>query len=167
MIYTGMFRDAYLSHHGVKGMKWGVWNAETQAKYGLESAMNKLSSLSSGGGGGGIIDENQENSEGEETEEGHLVKDLQDTIAARIAEEKAKLAEQNNAESKEEHDARVQSLAYEVIRGDWGNGQERYDRLLDSGHSYSEVQTKVNDIIYGTNDYEAGNNTSGREDDRR
>ena len=26
--------DAVLSHHGVKGMHWGIWNAATQAKYG-------------------------------------------------------------------------------------------------------------------------------------
>lgn len=25
--------DAYLSHHGVKGMKWGVWNEETKARH--------------------------------------------------------------------------------------------------------------------------------------
>lgn len=25
--------DTTLSHHGTKGMKWGVWNAETRAKY--------------------------------------------------------------------------------------------------------------------------------------
>lgn len=24
--------EAYLEHHGVKGMKWGVWNAETRAR---------------------------------------------------------------------------------------------------------------------------------------
>ena len=61
-------------------------------------------------------------------------------------------------------DEQVQQLAYDVIRGDWGNGEERYDRLSDAGYSYSKVQTKVNDIIYGTNDYAEGRNTSGRED---
>ena len=25
--------DAYLSHHGIKGMKWGVWNEETKARH--------------------------------------------------------------------------------------------------------------------------------------
>lgn len=25
--------EAYLEHHGIKGMKWGVWNAETRARY--------------------------------------------------------------------------------------------------------------------------------------
>lgn len=29
--------DAYLMHHGVKGMKWGVHNAETEARYRGES----------------------------------------------------------------------------------------------------------------------------------
>ena len=36
MIYTGVFEEAQrreLSHHGVKGMHWGVRNAETQAKH--------------------------------------------------------------------------------------------------------------------------------------
>ena len=28
--------NGYLAHHGVKGMHWGVWNAETQARYAEE-----------------------------------------------------------------------------------------------------------------------------------
>lgn len=41
-------KEAFLAHHGVKGMKWGVWNDETQRKYGEISG--------EGGGGGGGID---------------------------------------------------------------------------------------------------------------
>jgi hypothetical protein len=41
--------DAYLSHHGVKGMKWGVRNAETLAKYGIGG---QGGSGSAGGSGG-------------------------------------------------------------------------------------------------------------------
>ena len=36
MSYKLTFEDgssAYLEHHGVKGMHWGVWNAETRARY--------------------------------------------------------------------------------------------------------------------------------------
>lgn len=35
--------DAVLMHHGIKGMKWGVWNAETRAKY-LGSGRKALAS---------------------------------------------------------------------------------------------------------------------------
>ncbi len=50
--------DDYLEHYGVKGMKWGVWNEETKAKYngGLGRASNamkaKLSQAGSAVGGG-------------------------------------------------------------------------------------------------------------------
>lgn len=37
-----------IAHHGVKGMKWGVRNAETLAKYAREGGV---------GGGGGVPDE--------------------------------------------------------------------------------------------------------------
>ena len=36
MDYLLTFEDGsegYLAHHGVKGMKWGVWNAETASRY--------------------------------------------------------------------------------------------------------------------------------------
>ena len=44
----------------------------------------------------------------------------------------------------------VEELAKEVIRGDWGNGQERKDKLAAAGYNYDEVQDKVNAILYGT-----------------
>ena len=43
----------------------------------------------------------------------------------------------------------VDELAREVIRGDWGNGQDRKDRLTAAGYSYSEVQGRVNEILRG------------------
>ena len=49
--------NAFLAHHGVKGMKWGKWNAETQAKYGMNNADG------AGGGGGGGLEEDEENDE--------------------------------------------------------------------------------------------------------
>lgn len=36
MDYLVQYEDGssgYLSHHGIKGMKWGVWNSETSARY--------------------------------------------------------------------------------------------------------------------------------------
>ena len=41
----------------------------------------------------------------------------------------------------------VDELAREVIRGDWGNGQDRKDKLTAAGYNYSEVQGRVNEIL--------------------
>ncbi len=41
----------------------------------------------------------------------------------------------------------VDELAKEVIRGDWGNGQERKDKLAAAGYNYDEVQAKVNELL--------------------
>ncbi|MBR3244943.1 MAG: hypothetical protein IKF90_20010 [Parasporobacterium sp.] len=43
----------------------------------------------------------------------------------------------------------VDELAKEVIRGDWGNGQERKDKLAAAGYNYDEVQDRVNAILNG------------------
>lgn len=40
-------------------------------------------------------------------------------------------------------------LALEVIRGLWGNGVERKQRLTEAGYDYSTVQGCVNDILAG------------------
>lgn len=41
----------------------------------------------------------------------------------------------------------VDEVAKEVIRGEWGNGDERYNRLTNAGYNYNEVQTKVNELL--------------------
>lgn len=41
----------------------------------------------------------------------------------------------------------IEELAYEVIKGLWGNNPERKERLTKSGYDYNAVQVKVNEIL--------------------
>lgn len=41
----------------------------------------------------------------------------------------------------------IDTLAQEVIRGDWGNGQDRKNRLEKAGYNYNAVQKRVNEIL--------------------
>lgn len=41
----------------------------------------------------------------------------------------------------------VDEIAKEVIRGDWGNGEERKKKLTAAGYDYSIIQKKVNEIL--------------------
>ncbi len=41
----------------------------------------------------------------------------------------------------------VDEIAQEVIRGDWGNGDERKKRLTEAGYNYSEVQARVDKLM--------------------
>lgn len=40
----------------------------------------------------------------------------------------------------------VDELANEVIRGEWGNGEERRKRLTEAGYDYAAVQNRVNEL---------------------
>lgn len=51
-----------------------------------------------------------------------------------------KIGETSNKKSNEE-------IAVEVIRGDWGNGQERKDRLTEAGYDYYAIQEIVNQML--------------------
>lgn len=42
-----------------------------------------------------------------------------------------------------------EEIADEVIRGDWGNGQERYDRLTQAGYDYNAIQAIVDAKLGG------------------
>ena len=41
----------------------------------------------------------------------------------------------------------MDALAYEVIQGDWGNGEDRKERLEAAGYDYDAVQQRVNEIL--------------------
>lgn len=41
----------------------------------------------------------------------------------------------------------IDEIAKEVIRGEWGNGQERKDRLTKAGYDYNAVQKRVNELL--------------------
>lgn len=41
----------------------------------------------------------------------------------------------------------IDAIAREVIRGDWGNGDERKKKLTAAGYDYSAVQKKVNELL--------------------
>ena len=48
---------------------------------------------------------------------------------------------------KKEQKKSVDELAREVIRGKWGNGEERKWKLTAAGYNYAEVQRKVNAML--------------------
>lgn len=41
----------------------------------------------------------------------------------------------------------LDDIAREVIRGDWGNGQDRKNRLANAGYDYSAVQARVDELL--------------------
>lgn len=44
-------------------------------------------------------------------------------------------------------DKTIEQLAYEVIAGMWGNGEERKERLTRAGYDYNAIQAKVDEIM--------------------
>ena len=45
----------------------------------------------------------------------------------------------------------IEDLAWEVIRGEWGNGEERKEALTEAGYDYEAVQDRVNEILQNQN----------------
>lgn len=50
----------------------------------------------------------------------------------------------------------VDTLAHEVLAGNWGNGSDRVNRLRAAGYDYDAVQNRVNEIISGTSSKSSG-----------
>lgn len=44
----------------------------------------------------------------------------------------------------------IETIAKEVIAGQWGNGDARKNALVNAGYDYSAVQKKVNELLSGT-----------------
>ena len=41
----------------------------------------------------------------------------------------------------------IELIEAEVIQGDWGNGEERRERLEQAGYDYDAVQARVNEML--------------------
>jgi len=41
----------------------------------------------------------------------------------------------------------LDTIAPKVIQGDWGNGEERRNRLEQAGYDYDVVQQRVNELL--------------------
>ena len=50
-------------------------------------------------------------------------------------------------ESQLYRDDDIDTIAAEVIQGDWGNGEERRERLEQAGNDYDAVQVRVNEML--------------------
>jgi len=64
------------------------------------------------------------------------------TVQETVKEERTTQKPSGNGKS-------VNEIAQEVLKGLWGNGQERYDNLTSAGYNAQEVQDKVNSILSG------------------
>ena len=53
----------------------------------------------------------------------------------------------NKPEPKPQPQKSIDEVANEVINGEWGNGEDRKNRLTNAGYDYNTVQRRVNEIL--------------------
>ena len=41
----------------------------------------------------------------------------------------------------------ITAVAWDVIRGEYGNGEERIRELIEAGYDYQAVQNRVNQLL--------------------
>ena len=97
------------------------------------------------------------------TEAGYDATEVQEEVNRMMSEEGGESNEDTNTETtKQNSDCRIlcgigesqlyrdddiETIAAEVIQGDWGNGKERRERLERAGYDYDAVQARVNDLL--------------------
>lgn len=98
------------------------------------------------------------------TETGYNASEVQEEVNRMMLEEggesnedtKIETTKQNSdcrilcgiGESQLYRDNDIETIAAEVIQGDWGNGEERRKRLEQAGYDYDVVQAKVNELLF-------------------
>ena len=97
------------------------------------------------------------------TEAGYDATEVQEEVNRMMSEEGGQSNEETNTETtKQNSDCRIlcgigesqlyrdddiETIAAEVIQGDWGNGEERKERLGQAGYDYDIVQAMVNEML--------------------
>ncbi len=97
------------------------------------------------------------------TEAGYDATEVQEEVNRMMSEEGGESNEDTNTETtKQNSDCRIlcgigesqlyrddylETIAAEVIQGDWGNGEERRERLERAGYDYHMVQARVNEML--------------------
>ena len=99
------------------------------------------------------------------TEAGYDATEVQNEVNRILAEENGESNEVTNNETMQQkyksggnllsgsresnsyRDLDIDSIATEVIQGDWGNGEERRERLEQAGYDYDAVQARVNKML--------------------
>lgn len=87
----------------------------------------------------------------------NLIQTLLLGLTLLVASPTLTMAAENLEKEKSNH-----TLAMEVILGDWGNGQERKDRLTEAGYEYEAIQDIVNSyqgILYDVSSLMENNTT--------
>ncbi len=169
--------SAILSHHGTDGMKWGVWNTETREKYKANPALLPQMAVMAGKLAGEAAKKLAATSPEKKTEGNTSnVDDVAtsvirgdygngeerrqkltsagydyDTVQSRVNDIiYGRVLPSSESGSKEKiGSGDTDSVARNVIRGDYGNGEERRQKLSSAGYDYNAVQSRVNDIVYG------------------
>lgn len=97
------------------------------------------------------------------TEAGYDVTEVQEEVNRIMSEEGGESNEDANTETTKQNadcrilcrigesqlyrDEDIETIAAEVIQGDWGNGEERRERLEQAGYDYDVVQARVNEML--------------------
>ena len=97
------------------------------------------------------------------TEAGYDATEVQEEVNRMMSEEGGESNEDTNTETRKQNsdcrilcgigesqlyrDDDIETIAAEVIQGDWGNGEERKERLEQAGYDYDVVQARVNEML--------------------
>lgn len=97
------------------------------------------------------------------TEAGYDATEVQKEVNRMMSEEGGESNEDTNTETTKQNsgcrilcgigesqlyrDDDIETIAAEVIQGDWGNGEERRERLENAGLDYDAVQARVNELL--------------------
>ena len=97
------------------------------------------------------------------TEAGYDATEVQEEVNSMMSEEGGESNEDANTETTKQNadcrilcrigesqlyrDEDIETITAEVIQGDWGNGEERRERLEQAGYDYDVVQARVNEML--------------------